>query len=88
MKFSGKIGNGTMNEPLNVGSDPWPWRRFALSECTLLARVCALRVLLVIIICRKRIFPRILFSVVSVVSFLGGDVCMFLCLFVCGHDNS
>ena len=32
MKFSGKIEDGTSNEPLNFGSNPWPWRRFALSE--------------------------------------------------------
>ena len=24
MKFSGKIEDGTSNEPLNFGSDPWP----------------------------------------------------------------
>ena len=28
MKFSGKIEDVTSNEPLNFGSDPWPWRRF------------------------------------------------------------
>ena len=27
MKFSGKIEDGTSNEPLNFGSDPWPWQR-------------------------------------------------------------
>ena len=32
MKFSGKIEDGTSNEPLNFGSDLWPWRGFALSE--------------------------------------------------------
>ena len=32
MKFSGKIEDGTSNEPLNFGSDPWPWQKFALSE--------------------------------------------------------
>ena len=42
MKFSGKIEDGTNNKPLNFGSDPWPWRRFLLSECTLQAKVCAL----------------------------------------------
>ena len=31
MKFSGKIENGTRNKPLSCGSDPWPWRRFALN---------------------------------------------------------
>ena len=46
MKFSGKIEDGTSNKPLNFGSDPCPWWRFALSECTLQA-VCAVRVLLV-----------------------------------------
>ena len=35
MKFSGKIEDGTSNEPLNFGSDPWPWQRFELSDCTL-----------------------------------------------------
>ena len=35
MKFSEKIEVGTSNEPLNCGSDPWPWWRFVLSECTL-----------------------------------------------------
>ena len=48
MKFSGKIEDGTSNEPLNFGSDPWHWRRFTLSECTLQAKVCTLRVLLVL----------------------------------------
>ena len=33
MKFSGKIEDGTSNEPLNFGNDLWPWRRSALSEC-------------------------------------------------------
>ena len=47
MKFSGKIEDGTSNESLNFGSDPWPWRRFMLSECTLRAKICALRVPLV-----------------------------------------
>ena len=47
MKFSEKIEDGTSSEPLNFGSDLWPWRRFALSECTLQAKVSALRVLLV-----------------------------------------
>ena len=28
MKFSGKIEDGTGNQPLNFGSDPWPLRRF------------------------------------------------------------
>ena len=32
MKLSGKIEDGTSNEPLKFGSDPWPWRRLALSE--------------------------------------------------------
>ena len=50
MKFSGRIEDGTSNEPLNFGSGPWPWRRFALSECTLQAKICALRVLLDIIV--------------------------------------
>ena len=44
MKFSGKIEDGTSNEPLHFGSDPWPWWRFVLSESTLLAKVCTLRV--------------------------------------------
>ena len=44
MNFSGKIEDGTSKEPLNFGSDPWPWQWFALSECTLRAKVCALRV--------------------------------------------
>ena len=47
MKFLGKIEDGTSNEPLNFISDPWPWQRFALSKCTLRAKVCALRVLVV-----------------------------------------
>ena len=47
MKFSGKIEDGTSDKPLNFGSDPWPWQRFAFSECTLRAKVYALRVLLV-----------------------------------------
>ena len=47
MKFSGKIEDGTSNEPLNSGSKLLPCRRFALSECTLRAKICALRVLLV-----------------------------------------
>ena len=47
MKFSGKIEDGTSNKALNFGSDPWPWRRFALSEFTPRAKVWALRVLLV-----------------------------------------
>ena len=47
MKFSGKTGDGTSNEPLNFGSKLLPCRRFALSECTLRAKICALRVLLV-----------------------------------------
>ena len=33
MKFSGKIEDGTSNEPLNFGNYLWPWRRSALSEC-------------------------------------------------------
>ena len=33
MKFSGKIEDGTSNEPLNFGNDLWPWRRSTLSEC-------------------------------------------------------
>ena len=43
MKFSIKIEDGTSNESLNFGNDPWPCRRFlrlalseqrfALSEC-------------------------------------------------------
>ena len=49
MKFSGKIEDGTSNKPLNFGSDLLPCRRFALSECTLRAKVCALRVLLVLL---------------------------------------
>ena len=47
MKFIGKNVDGTSTEPLNFGGDLWPWRRFALSECTLRAKVCALLVLLV-----------------------------------------
>ena len=47
MKFSGKIGDGTSNEPLNFSSDLWPWQRFTLSKCTLRAKVCTFRVLLV-----------------------------------------
>ena len=47
MKFSGKIEDGTSNEPLNFGSKLLPCRRFALPECTLGAKICALRVLLV-----------------------------------------
>ena len=50
MKFSGKIEDGTSNEPLNFGSKLLPCRRFALSECTLRSKVCALRVLPFIII--------------------------------------
>ena len=42
MIFSGKIEDDTSNEPLNFGSDPWPWQRFALCECTLRAKICAL----------------------------------------------
>ena len=34
MKFSGKIEDGTSNEPLYYGSNPWPWQRFVLSECS------------------------------------------------------
>ena len=49
MKFSGKIEHGTSTEPLNFGGDPWPRRRFALSDCTLQAKICALRVLIVTI---------------------------------------
>ena len=41
MKFSGKIEDGTSNEPLNFGDDLWPWRRSALSECFSSCR-CAL----------------------------------------------
>ena len=41
---------------------------------------------IVIIICWKRIFPRILFSVASVIFF--SFFWMFVCLYVCGHDNS
>ena len=33
MKFSGKIEDGTSNEPLNFGNDLWPWHRSTLSEC-------------------------------------------------------
>ena len=33
MKFSGKIEDGTSNEPLNFGNDLWPRRRSALSGC-------------------------------------------------------
>ena len=33
MKFSGKIEDGTSNEPLYFSNDLWPWRRSALSEC-------------------------------------------------------
>ena len=47
MKFLGKIEDGTSNDPINFGSDPWPWRRFVLSEYTLQTKVCTLRVLLV-----------------------------------------
>ena len=50
MNFSGKIEDGTSNETLNFGSDPWHWRRFVLPKCTLQAKICAFRVLLVIII--------------------------------------
>ena len=39
MKFSGKIKDGTSNKPLNFGSNMWPWRRFALSEYTLRAKI-------------------------------------------------
>ena len=49
MKFSGKIEHGTSTEPLNFGGDPWPWQRLALPDCTLRAKICALRVLLVVI---------------------------------------
>ena len=49
MKFSRKIDDGTRNEPLNFGSKILPCRRFALSECTLRAKICDLRVLLVYI---------------------------------------
>ena len=45
MEISGKIKDGTSNEPLNFGSDPWPWQRFALYEYTLRAKVCTLPVL-------------------------------------------
>ena len=45
MKFSEKIEHGTSTEPLNFVSDPWPWRRFALSDCTLRAKICTLQVL-------------------------------------------
>ena len=31
MIFSGKVEDGTSNKPLNFGSDPWFWQRFALS---------------------------------------------------------
>ena len=64
MKFSGKIKDGTSNEPLNFGSDPWPWRSFVLSECTLRAKVCVLRVLLVINIITKviRVFSVIVYE--------------------------
>ena len=48
MKFSGKIEDGTGNEPLNFGSKLLPCWRFALSEYTLRAKICALRVLLVV----------------------------------------
>ena len=37
MKFSGKIEDGTNNDPLNFGSDLWPWRRFVF--VCLLARL-------------------------------------------------
>ena len=47
MKFSGKIEDDTSNEPLNFGSELLPCQRFALSECTLRAKICILRVLLV-----------------------------------------
>ena len=47
MKLLGKVEDGTSNELSNFGSDPWPWQRFPLSECTLREKVCALRVLLV-----------------------------------------
>ena len=42
MKFLGKNENGTSNEPINFGNDPWPWLRFALSERTLRVKVCSL----------------------------------------------
>ena len=41
MKFSRKLEDGTSNESLNFGSDPWPWQRFVLSECTLRAKIWA-----------------------------------------------
>ena len=44
MKLSGKTEDVTSNEPLNFGSDSWPWRRFVLSECALRAKIYALRV--------------------------------------------
>ena len=50
MKFSGKIEDGTSNESLNFGSKLSPCRRFALSECTLWAKICTFQVLLVIIV--------------------------------------
>ena len=48
MKFSGKTEDGTSNKPLNFGRKLLPCRSFALSECTLRAKICTLRVLLVI----------------------------------------
>ena len=50
MKFSGKIEDGTSIEPIKFGSKLLPCRRVALSECTLRAKICALRVLITIII--------------------------------------
>ena len=70
MKFSGKIEDGTSNEPLNFGSKLLPCRMFALTECILRAKIYALRVLLVIIIIiifvRKLCFHRHWFVCLSV----------------------
>ena len=79
MKFSGKIENGTSNEPLSFGSDLWPWRRFAPSECTFRAKVCTLRVLLVIVItfARSYVFRS---GGLFVCPFVHLSVCLFVCL--------
>ena len=92
MKCSGKIEESASNEPLNFGSKLLPCRRFALSECTLWAKICALRVLLVIIIFYLSIylFYLILFYFIYLFLFFfwgGGLYQLFLTLLLFNYSN-
>ena len=78
MKFSGKMEDGTSNKPLNFGSKLLPWQRFALSECTHRAKICALQVVLVFLFELSKLMKDITLSLkleksARVVSYLEMD---------------